>query len=106
PAKAEPKQPKKGKKKQGPRPGVTKFQVSIGGDVPVGNYDVRLVSKWGVSNPRTFVVGDQIEVLEKEPNNDVEQAQRVPLGCVVNGAITAPNDVDYYVFAGKKGQRV
>jgi hypothetical protein len=102
PPKTEPKK----QKKAGPRPGATKFQVSVGGDVPVGNYDVRLVGKWGVSNPRTFAVGDQAEVLEKEPNNDVEQAQRVPLGCTVSGAITAPNDVDYYVFAGKKGQRV
>jgi hypothetical protein len=106
PTKPDPKQPKKGKRKQGPRPGVTKFQVSIGGDVPVGNYDVRLVSKWGVSNPRTFAVGDQTEVLEKEPNNDVEQAQRVALGCTINGAVQAPNDVDYYVFSGKKGQHV
>jgi hypothetical protein len=105
PAKPDPKKPKRGKK-QGPRPGVTRFQVQIGEDVPVGNYDVRLVSKWGVSNPRTFTVGDQTEVLEKEPNNDVEQAQRVPLGCTINGAITAANDVDYFVFAGKKGQSV
>src|SRR5439155_25753941 len=46
------------------------------------------------------------EVLEKEPNNDVEQAQRVELNSTVNGAVAAPTDVDYYVFAGKKGQRV
>jgi len=45
-------------------------------------------------------------VLEKEPNNDVPQAQRVELNSTINGSITAPTDVDYYVFSGKKGQRV
>jgi hypothetical protein len=103
PAKPDPKKP------QPPEPAppqVSKFQVSIGDDVPLGAYDVRLVGKWGVSNPRIFEVSDQVEVLEKEPNNDVEQAQRVPLGCIVNGTISAQNDVDYFIFAGKKGQRV
>jgi hypothetical protein len=85
---------------------ITKFKVTVGADVPVGTYDARLVNKWGVSNPRAFVVGDLPEVLEKEPNNDVEQAQKIELNSVVHGAITTPTDVDYYVFPGKKGQRV
>jgi hypothetical protein len=89
-----------------PRPPITKFKVSIGPDVPLGYHDVRFVNKWGVSNPRVFVVGDLNEVLEKEPNNDVEQAQRVEIGTTINGVISAPTDVDYSVFAGKKGQRV
>jgi hypothetical protein len=72
----------------------------------VGIHDVRLVNMWGVSNPRAFVVGDLAEVLEKEPNNDVPQAQRLELNSTVNGSIASPTDVDYYVFAGKKKQRV
>src|SRR5262249_17551276 len=43
---------------------------------------------------------------EKEPNNDVPQAQRLELNTTVNGAIGAPTDVDYFVFTGRKGQRV
>src|ERR1019366_3843581 len=43
-------------------PPITKFSVTIGKDVPVGYYDVRLVNQNGVSNPRRFVVGDLIEV--------------------------------------------
>jgi hypothetical protein len=88
-----------------PQP-ITKFSVKVGDDVPPGTYDLRLVNKWGVSNPRAFVVGDLVEILEKEPNNDVEQAQKVELGSTINGVISAPTDVDYYQFAGKKGQRV
>jgi hypothetical protein len=87
-------------------PQVSKFTVTIASDVPVGLHDVRFVGKHGVSNARAFVVGELPEVMEKEPNNDVDQAQRIDLNTVVNGTIAAPTDVDYYVFAGKKGQRV
>ena len=83
-----------------------KFKVTIAADTPVGSHDVRLINKWGVSNPRAFVIGDLADILEKEPNNDVPQAQRVELNTTVNGTISAPTDVDYYVFTGKRGQRV
>ncbi len=87
-------------------PPITKFNVTIAKDVPVGFYDVRLVNKYGVSNPRVFVVGDLAEVAEKEPNNEDAQAQRVELGTTISGGIGAPTDVDYTIFPGKKGQRV
>jgi hypothetical protein len=83
-----------------------KFKVTIPADVPPGTYDVRFVSKDGVSNPRAFVVGDLPETTEKEPNDDVDKAQEIPLNSVVHGAVTTPTDVDYFRFAGKKGQRV
>jgi hypothetical protein len=72
----------------------------------LGTHDVRLVNKWGVSNPRAFVVGDLTEVLEKEPNNDVPQAQRVELDSTISGAMANPTDVDYFVFSGRADQRV
>jgi hypothetical protein len=101
-----PPDPKKPPPNPAPKPTVTKFKVTIPADVPLGLHDVRLVNHWGVSNPRAFVVGDLNEVVEKEPNNDVGEAQRVELNTTVTGAITAPTDVDYFVFAAKKGQRV
>jgi hypothetical protein len=101
-----PPDPKKPPTKPMAPPAVTKFNVSIAPDVPPGIHDVRLVNKWGVSNPRAFVVGDLVEVAEKEPNNDVNQAHRVELNTTVNGVISPGTDVDYFVFAGKKGQRV
>lgn len=104
----DPKDPKaKGKAKAPAGPiSAVKYKVTIPADVPVGIHDVRIFNKWGVSNPRAFVVGDQTEVLEKEPNNDIPQAQKVELNTTVNGAINTPTDVDYYSFAGRKGQRV
>ncbi len=85
---------------------ANKFKVTIAADVPIGSYDARVVNKWGVSNPRTFVVGELNEVMEKEPNNDVTEAQRVEMNTTINGSMSGPTDVDYYVVAAKKGQRV
>jgi hypothetical protein len=84
----------------------TKISVTIDKDVPPGLYDVRLVNGKGISNPRVFVVGAGNDIAEKEPNNDVEQAQKVELGTTVNGVVSAPTDVDYFQVAAKKGQRV
>ncbi|MBN9122474.1 MAG: PPC domain-containing protein [Planctomycetes bacterium] len=86
--------------------GPHKFKVTATGDVPPGLYDLRFVGKWGASNPRAFAVSDQIEVAEKEPNNDVAEAQKVELGTAVSGVIANATDVDYVSFTGKKGQRV
>jgi hypothetical protein len=87
-------------------PPVTQFKVTIPANTPLGIHDVRFVGKWGVSNPRAFVVGDLAEVAEKEPNDDVDKAQRVALNTTINGGLASATDVDFYVFAGTKGQRV
>lgn len=98
---------KDGGKRKGPTgPATVKAKVSAAVDVPAGVYDVRVVNKWGVSNSRAFVVGPLPEGAEKEPNNDVPDAQRVVLGSVVNGQINSPTDVDYFTFPGRAGQRV
>lgn len=91
---------------KGPTNTTTKFKITIAKDVPPGVHEVRFVGRWGVSNPRAFVVGTQSEIVETEPNSDVPQAQKVELGTVVNGVIEAQTDVDYFSFAGKAGQRV
>jgi hypothetical protein len=105
PKKVDPKKAEMKKGKQEPPP-PPKFKVTIAPDVPIGYYDVRFAGKHGISNARTFVVGELTEVAEKEPNNDIDQAQRVDINSTINGAISQPTDVDYFVFAGKKGQRV
>lgn len=83
-----------------------KFKVTLAENARVGIHDVRVVSKGGISNPRAFAVGDLKEVQEVEPNDDVPVAQKIDINATVNGVISAPTDVDYFVFAGKKGQRV
>lgn len=92
----------KEKKKDAP----LKFKIKIAADVPVGDYDVRFIGKHGISNPRAFCIGDINEIVEAEPNNEKEKATRLSPNQVVNGRIGAQEDVDWYVFNGKKGQRL
>ena len=104
--------PKKGKGKgnkggmQGQNLTTNRFKITLPANAPLGIQDVRIVTKSGISNPRAFVVSDHKDIVEAEPNNDVPQAQRIDINTTVNGVITTPTDVDYFVFAGKKGQRV
>lgn len=83
-----------------------RFKVTVPTDAPIGIHDVRFIGKWGISNPRAFVVGDLAEMIEKEANDDAPQAQKVALQTTVTGTVASPSDVDYYGFPGKKGQRV
>src|SRR4051812_41007249 len=107
PPKVDPKDPKKAPPPppKGPPP-PPKFKVTVGPDVPPGNYDVRATNKYGLSNPRVFVVGDLPEVMEKEPNNDAPEAMKLDLNTTVNGTISSPTDVDLFLIAAKKGQRI
>ncbi len=96
----------KTKKKPAPPPKVIRFKVSVPANTPVGTCDVRVATKLGITNPRAFAIGVLAEIAEKEPNNDVPQAQKVELNSTINGTISAKTDVDYYSFTGKKGQRI
>jgi hypothetical protein len=128
--KADPKKaPAAMNKKKGPPPASVKFAVKVAKDVPLGQHDVRISNRFGVSNPRSFVIGDRLEINEIEPNDDaifpeptgslaggpgtmppanrnIPRAQRVELGTVINGVINSPTDVDYSCFYAKAGQRV
>jgi hypothetical protein len=86
--------------------GPNKFKISVAKDVPVGQYDVRVVASLGLSNFRAFVVSDWPEVIEQEPNNELMAAQRLRLPVVVNGRLDNATDIDHYIFAAKKGQRI
>ncbi|HXY32893.1 MAG TPA: hypothetical protein VEI07_01620 [Planctomycetaceae bacterium] len=82
------------------------FSVTIRPDVPSGVYELYAGGLFGLSNPRTFVVGSQPEIREVEPNNDLDHHNALPLGSIVNGTMNAETDVDVYRIVGKKGQRL
>ena len=50
------------------------FRVVSAADVPLGQHDVRALGTHGLTNPRTFVIGDRPESTEAEPNNTPEKA--------------------------------
>ncbi len=82
----------------------TTFKVAIAPGTAAGLRDVRVVGPLGVSNPRTFVVGDRPEAREAEPNNRPEQANPIALNSVVNGRMDVAADVDCFAFEGRAGQ--
>jgi hypothetical protein len=86
-------------------PVASTFVVNVAAGVPDGVYEVRFSGRFGVSNPRSFVVGSRKEINEIEPNNTREQATPVELNSTVNGR-TDGSAYDYFKFTGKAGQRV
>ncbi len=83
-----------------------RFRVTVAADVPEGTYDVWLVGRFGVSNPRLLAVSHGLtEVAEKEPNDDAATAQSIAVNSAVNG-MSDGNREDVFRFAARKGQRV
>ena len=94
-------------------PGITskalaaanQFAITVASDVPPGAYEARVLGRFGLSNPRTFIVGTLAEVIEKSGNNSPETAQEIALESVINGR-TDSQAADFYKFTVKKGQRI
>ncbi len=87
-------------------PIANQFLIKVKPDVPPGYYEVCASGRFGISNSRIFLVSDQKETNEKEPNQSEEEANTTLINSVVNGTITGAGDVDQFQFEGKKGQRV
>lgn len=83
-----------------------RFKLTIAGDVPWGTYDVRMVGRFGVSNPRLFAVSHGLtDIEEKEPNNTPDKSQPVTINSAVNGTCDG-NGQDVFRFATRRGQRI
>jgi hypothetical protein len=76
-------------------PGITamprekKFVVKIAPEVPPGIYDTRVLGKFGLSNPRAFVVGELPETVEAKANDSLESAPELAISSLFNGVIPA-----------------
>ncbi len=90
---------------KGVEPGSWKFRLSVDPSTAVGTYPVRVLTDDGLSNPFLFSVGQLTQVAEVEDNSAFEVAQAVSVPCVLEGQ-AAGNDVDYFKFTGKKGQKI
>lgn len=84
---------------------ANQFTLSVAADVPPGAYEARVKGRFGLSNPRTFVVGNLEEAAEAAGNNDASKAQELAIGSVVNGRVEA-NNRDFYKLTLKAGERV
>jgi hypothetical protein len=56
--------------------------------------------------PVALAASDLNETIEQEPNNEPAKANHLALPCGVTGRFEQKGDVDHFVFAAKKGQRL
>ncbi len=82
-----------------------KFRIVPAADTPVGVYPCRIRTDDGLTAPFLFAIGQVPQVQEKEDNGTFDTAQAIPSPVVVEGKAEG-NDVDFFRFAGKKGQRI
>jgi len=81
------------------------FTLTIPKNAPVGQYDLYAVTKFGISSPRVFVIGNRKEIAEADAGKGEDLPQSVPLDVTINGRIQK-GDVDRFSFTASKGQRV
>ncbi len=80
------------------------LELTLPADITPGNYELRVITTNGLSNPLQFQVGQMTETSEKEPNNQVKAPEKLSsLPVLVNGQIL-PGDVDCFCFHAGKGQ--
>ena len=89
-----------------PQPVPNAFVITVADNVPSGNHDVRAIGKYGITNPRTFVIDPLSSIVEQEPNSIPAEAQQITVPTVIYGWAEQGTDVDYYQFPVKAGERL
>ena len=82
-----------------------RFNVTIAADVEPGVYQGWFVGRYGISNPRSFVVGDMPQAAEVGGNNSRDSAQEIALNSVTVGRVDAGKP-DCFKLSLKAGQQV
>jgi len=88
-----------------PTPVNNKFQVAIAADVPSGIYEVRAAGRFGLSNPRSFVVSAREQILGIGSNHAITAAQEIQANTEVVG-FTDASKRDYFKINLTLGQRI
>lgn len=90
------------RKKKGDR---VKVRLKIDENCPLGVQRMRLRTRTGLSELVNFQITALPVVDEVEPNTDFATPQKIEKNVSVAGKILS-EDVDYYVFEAKKGERI
>lgn len=69
-------------------------------------FEYRVASPTGQSNPQFLQLAPGPIVLDAEPNDTLESAQKIGFPCTLAGRIDKKGDRDWYAFPVKKGQVV
>lgn len=104
---------------EGPQSVENTFVVRVDEEVAPGRYEVRCSGKFGLSNPRVFIVGQNTEVIEVEPNGTSEfpnwteqygerrnEATSFNVPATLNGQSSGGADVDWFRFRGSGGEEL
>lgn len=81
------------------------LRLTLAQDAPLGMHGLRLVTRRGVSNLMPFCVDELPEVQASGNNRSAEQAQKIPVPCVVSGRVDAEASY-YFRFSLQSGQRI
>lgn len=87
------------------KPGSLGVSIEMPKDVPVGLYQVRVVTKHGITNAKSLSV-DDLPAVEKKPGNNKKATPMVLVApCVVTGSIAVESS-DFYQLKVNPGQRL
>jgi len=84
---------------------ANRFVVTVAPGTAPGPVDLRVWGRYGLSNPRGFLISSGPELLEAEPNNTRETAQPLPSGAWVSATSDAVN-WDFYKVSASAGSRL
>src|SRR4029078_9385886 len=79
------------------------ISVSASADVPIGRHGLRLRTPLGTTSLMPIWVGAEPEQVEKEPNDDLAQANEVSAPVTVNATLEREGDVDTYRVSARAG---
>lgn len=80
------------------------LELTVPENIAPGDYELRVITTNGLSNPLTFQIGQLPEIAEKEPNNQLSAPEKIAtLPVLINGQIL-PGDVDNFRIHAVKGQ--
>jgi hypothetical protein len=80
------------------------FIVAVGSNVPPASYEVRIVGRFGISNPRRFAIG-ALPQIQETGNNSSANATEISLPVTINGRADS-QAIDYFKFNAKKDERI
>lgn len=89
----------------GANPAQLKVKLKVDPATRLGTHIVRVRTAGGITEAATLSVGQYPVVDEKEPNSDFAAPQKVALNTSIHGVVDN-EDIDYFIFDAKKGQRI
>jgi hypothetical protein len=86
--------------------GVSPVEIQVPADPLLSGIQVAPRGATGLYGwPVMLAVSDLDEHLETEPNNDPGKANRIAVPGAITGRLEQKDDIDFFVFAAKKGKR-